>query len=272
MSTNQIPGPRPLPNKPLVEAIFELRWKLKEPGSGMPPHDPGFRIALGRYYDKVRSDYPFVVDLPTAQVPEAMTAHAVRHQFRADKDKWPVTQLGPGILTVNETAGYKWETFLPRLLSAVKAVFEAYPTDIAPFEPVGVQLRYIDAIRYDTKRDDLIQFLQQRLHTGVAVEPLLFDDPDKPDSPAHLNLNLTFPLASPPGVGILGFATGLRDNKPSIIMEITIRSDADNVPTQEAAFESWLRNAHDVVDKWFFTLCRGELLESFERNDGNAND
>ena len=123
MQDNEIPKPRELPNKPLVEAIFELRWKLRELAPQMPAHDPGFRIALGRYYDMVRKDYPAMVDLPTSQVPEDMTAYAVRHQFRVKEDKWPLTQLGPGILSVNETDGYTWETFKPRLEAAVKAIY-----------------------------------------------------------------------------------------------------------------------------------------------------
>lgn len=271
METDQIPEPHELANKPLVEAIFELRWALKDPGSGFPPQDPGFRIALGRYYDRVRGEYPFVKDLPTSQVPEDMTAYAVRHQFRTGENEWPLTQLGPGILTVNETQGYTWDGFLPRLLTAVAAIFESYPSDITPFQPIGVQLRYINALPFDPESDDLIQFLSQRLHTSVTVKPHLFDDPNKPDSPTHLNLNLTFPLKSPPGVGILGFATGLREHKPSIIMEITIRSGGDDVPKRKPDFEDWLTAAHTVVDKWFFTLCRGELLASFESSDGNAN-
>jgi len=267
-STNEIPVPRSLPNKPLIEAIFELRWKLRDSPS-LLRNDPGFRIALGRYYDQVRHEYPHVVDLPTSQVPEHMTAHSVRHQFRVAKDKWPVTQLGPGILTVNETTGYTWDTFLPRLLSAIKAVFQAYPTDIAPFEPAGVQLRYLDAIELD-QNNDIIRFLREHLHTDVVVEPLLFEGPHNPGKPSRLTLNFTLPLQDPPGAGILGFATASRDNKPIILMETTIRSDDADVPGQEHEFERWLNSAHDVAGNWFFTLIRGNLLSNFERVNGNA--
>ena len=59
-----------LPNKPLAEAIFEFRWALDEKrGQGIAV-DPGFRLLLGRYYDRVKGHYPHVVDLPTAQIPE----------------------------------------------------------------------------------------------------------------------------------------------------------------------------------------------------------
>src|SRR5437870_557567 len=109
MNHDSIPEPRELRHKPLAEAIFELRWALGTGSSTGFEHDPGFRIFLGRYYDRVHQQYPFVVDLPTAQVPEDMTAHVVRHQFRARQNGWPLTQIGPGILTVNHNEEYTWD-------------------------------------------------------------------------------------------------------------------------------------------------------------------
>lgn len=47
-----------LKNKPLVEAIFELRWELKEQESRMKI-DPHYKILVGRIYDKVSNEYPF---------------------------------------------------------------------------------------------------------------------------------------------------------------------------------------------------------------------
>lgn len=270
MSTNPIPAPRELLNKPLVEAIFELRWALRIPGSGLPPQDPGFRIALGRFYDKVRKDYPELIDLPTSQVPEDMTAYTVRHQFRRGKGQWPLTQLGPGILTVNDTNGYTWDSFRPKVLDALDAIFNAYPADIHPFKPSSLRLRYIDAIDFSQETTDPINFLEEYLHTRVVVEPLLFDNPGEASSVQQLRLSLTFPLTKPKGVGVLGFANSARHGKPSIIMEIVIRSEDDNVPSSRKDFPAWVNDAHAVVDKWFFTLCRGQLLERFEEAHADA--
>lgn len=272
MNEEDRPTPRTLQVKPLIEAIFELRWRLRNPGNGLPPHDPGFRIALGRFFDRVQQEYPVAVDLPTAQIPEEMTAYTVRHQFRAAKDKWPLTQLGPGILTVNETTGYTWSTFRPRLLCAIDAMFEAYPSNIAPFEPLGVQLRYLDAFPYAPREQSLLDFLARDLHTSITVDPLLFDDGAGANCPKNINLNMTFPLSKPRGTGTLGFATGLRDNEPVIVMETIIASDSDHVPQRKGEFETWLSEAHELaVDKWFFTLIRGRLLDSFEPRDAHNN-
>lgn len=269
MSDNEIPQPRPLANKPLVEAIFELHWGLQSTRPGLPPQDLGFRIFLGRFYDRVRFDYPHLQDLPTTQVPEELTAHTVRHQFRVGQGQWPLTQVGPGILSVNETAGYDWATFQPRLMRAIRALFDSYPTDVAPFVPQMVQLRYIDAIPYNPSEMNPTRFLAELLHTTVTVDPKLFDDPKTANQATDVNLNLTFPLQKPTGVGVLAFSTGLKEGQPSIVMQITIRSEDSGVPKQPDAYEQWLNDAHSVVDKWFFTLCRGPLLKSFEATNAN---
>jgi uncharacterized protein (TIGR04255 family) len=270
MADDRIPEPHHLPNKPLVEAIFELRWGLLTTGPASPPQDPGFRIALGKFYDEVRKHYPVVVDLPTSQIPEDMTAYAVRHQFRTGKNEWPLTQLGPGILTVNDTTGYTWDSFRPKVLQAIEAIFDAYPADLHEFRPQSVRLHYIDAIEFDPDATDPISFLEEHLHTKVVVEPLLFDDPDNPDAAQQVRLNLNFPLSKPKGIGALVFANGARENRPSIIMEILIRSDASDVPQSPAAFATWIDDAHAIVDKWFFTLCRGDLLRRFEEKPAHA--
>jgi uncharacterized protein (TIGR04255 family) len=179
---DEIPTPRPLVKKPLVEVVFELRWKLSE---GPLAKDPGFRIFVGRYYDRVRSQYPDIVDLPSSQIPEEMTAHVVRHQFWTGKGQWPLTQIGPGILTVNETDGYLWESFRPRLVHAVRCLAESYPQDIHKLTPTQVSLKYIDAVPFDPTQSSttLLQFMREALHTGIDVEPRLFDTPEQSSSP-----------------------------------------------------------------------------------------
>jgi uncharacterized protein (TIGR04255 family) len=266
----RIPERQPLANKPLVEAIFELRWALSPARQGIAV-DPGFRIFLGRYYDRVKSEYPAVFDLASSAVPEEMTPHQVRHQFRKAKDDWPLTQIGPGIMTVNETSGYLWDTFQPKLLHAIHAVYASYPREIASFLPLVGALKYMDAVEYDPERSKtpLLAFLRSHLHTGIEIEPLLFENPLERESPASVNLTVAYPLSKPLGVVQLMMAIGKRGNRPSIIIETTVQSQEDAVPKKEEDWEQWLRDAHAVSDRWFFALVRGELLEEFEPQHEN---
>ncbi|MCX6750116.1 MAG: hypothetical protein NTZ83_01545 [Candidatus Pacearchaeota archaeon] len=46
-----------LKNKPLVEAIFELRWQLKEIQPGVKV-DPNYKMLIGRVYERLKEEYP----------------------------------------------------------------------------------------------------------------------------------------------------------------------------------------------------------------------
>ena len=47
-----------LENKPLIEAIFEVRWSLTEVMPNINV-DPAYKILIGRFFDKINKDYPF---------------------------------------------------------------------------------------------------------------------------------------------------------------------------------------------------------------------
>jgi len=59
----------PLKNKPLIEAIFELRWELHEQTPGMKPH-PHHKIPISKMYDRISDEYPFREQSPTATIPD----------------------------------------------------------------------------------------------------------------------------------------------------------------------------------------------------------
>src|SRR5688572_6805482 len=133
-----------LKNKPLVEAIFELGWSVPDPS------DQFLDILPGLYFGEVRTDYPHIENLPASQVPLPLVLNAVRHRFRKEKDGWPLTQIGPGVLTVNDTVGYTtWKDFLPRISNAVSALAKVY-NKAEPF--TRAELRYINAVEFDPKR------------------------------------------------------------------------------------------------------------------------
>jgi uncharacterized protein (TIGR04255 family) len=261
-----LPEPHPLLNKPLVEVVFELRWQLEEGRQLGLMTDPGFRIFMGRFYDRVKGQYPQIEDVPASQVPDDMTPHTVRHQFWTGKRKWPVVQIGPGIVTVNETEGYLWNSFRPRLVDAIRKLYESYPAEIFELKPAQVTLKYIDAVAFDPthSKTPLLRFLRESLHTGIDVEPLLFQDPEEAASPLGVNLTLNFRSEKPKGAVVLTIANGLKETKSSVIWETTIVSKQEDVPTTPEQFATWLDDAHEISDKWFFTLTRGQLLHRFE--------
>jgi uncharacterized protein (TIGR04255 family) len=253
-----------LAKKPLVEAIFELRWKLERTADPANARDPGFKILFGRFFDQVRNKYPAVIDLPSSIMPEEMVPHVVRHQFRTGPDTWPLLQLGPGILTVNDTAGYTWPGFKENLVHALSATFDSYPQDLYIFQPTQVVLRYINSIPVDPAKDKVIDYLKQKLHTTICIAPTLAETVNSLDQPSGLNLSLAFPMISPSGVCGLSFSTGLAGDEPALIWQLDAQASGDDVPLNQHALAQWLDAAHGVIETWFERLSDGELLTSFK--------
>ena len=115
-----------LKNKPLVETILEVKWDLESRASGVQ-RDPHFKLLLGRFYDRLSDEYPEHEQLASAMIPDEMSAYIVSHQFRQAPSDWPLVQLGPGIMTLNETHKYTWDDFRSRALTVIERLLEAHP-------------------------------------------------------------------------------------------------------------------------------------------------
>lgn len=58
-----------LTNAPLVEAIFEIHWKLStSPNLPNLSIDPNYKILVGRFFERVQKEYKFMEPLPSLKV------------------------------------------------------------------------------------------------------------------------------------------------------------------------------------------------------------
>ncbi len=254
-----------LDHAPLVEAIFEMRWHLPEGGgAGKPPSDPNYPLLLGSFYREVKADYPYHEKLPAAEVPSELVPHTVQHRFRSGRGEWPLVQLGPGIMSVNDTESYRWEgDFLPRCVSALSAVRTQYPNQ--PPEPTAMMLRYVNALEFDYLDQNLFEFLNDKLGIGVAYSKEVFEKTGTKRRPEHLNWDTSFPVDAPKGSIGLKLGTGSKHGDRALIWEIRFRSEVlTPVEDDWSDLQRWLQDAHLVVEKWFLGLAEGELLESFK--------
>ena len=102
----------------------DVQMSLPQPGV----IDPYYRLLLGRFFDRVKDQYPVPEQLPTATIPEMLVPQVVQQRFRIQKDGWPLLQIGPGILTVNDTAHYTWTDFRQRGIDAMANLHDnSYP-------------------------------------------------------------------------------------------------------------------------------------------------
>jgi uncharacterized protein (TIGR04255 family) len=251
-----------LKNKPLVEAILELKWKLEKPAPNVYL-DPHYKILLGRLQERIADDYPEPESLPAASMPDEIAPYIVRHRFRVAKMDWPLIQIGPGVMTLNETQKYTWPDFRERALAAVKKLFEAHPNP-DELKIQDLMLRYIDAVETDYSSESILQFLKDKMQVQVSFPIDLFDQPDINKLPRHFRLESSFFCKNPKGIVNVTFATGEKNNEPALVWETLVKSSGEDVPPMPDKFKNWIDSAHQLTDDWFFKLIKGELERRFD--------
>jgi len=252
-----------LKNKPLVEAIFEYRWELVPGPEGMKVF-PHYDVLIGSLYEKIKNDYPFHQDLLSANIPSSMVEYIPQHRFRKGKNEHPLVQLGPGILTVNDAVGYVWEDFKPRIVKTIQALFDAYPDDKRSLEPSRLDLRYIDAIKFDFENENILDFLRKNMKLDLGIGPALFEDTGIGNAPKGLDLKLGFECATPNGAFKIRLRRGIFNKLDALIWETTVTSVKEmGLPKIPEEIGIWLEQSHDITHKWFFRLIEGNLMGQF---------
>jgi uncharacterized protein (TIGR04255 family) len=247
-----------LNQKPLVEAIFELRWGLDGP-PGMAI-DPYYQMLIGQMFAAIKESYPHWERLPVAELPEGFTSFMPHHQFRVGADAWPLIQMGPGLLTVNDTEGYVWETFFPRCAAVIETLFRLYPEATEKLRIFEISLRYIDA-------DSLlglspVDFLRN-LKLNVDAHKSLFEGGRIGANSLGLGLSLAYPALYPKGLFQISCSQGKKHNQDAMIWETQVVSRGADAPRQPETINVWLQEAHDTIHDWFFRQIDGPLLEKY---------
>ncbi len=250
-----------LKNKPLVEAILEVRWQLQGTPPG-PQVDTHYRLLLGRLFDRMLADYPEHEQLPIASIPDEMVGHVVQHRFRVAENSWPLIQVGPGVFTVNSTADYKWQDFRPRVMSAIEKLYDAHPK-AEDLKITNIILRYIDAVDFDYNTENTLVFLREKLKLNISLPANLFSGMRVEDKPNGLVSQFSFRTEKPRGIMNLRCATGQKQHTPALIWETTVASSGDDLPRMPKAFAGWIDEAHELTDDWFFKMIEGDLERRF---------
>lgn len=253
-----------LPNKPLIEAILELKWELEGAAEGIH-RDPMYPFYVGKFYDLLKGEYPHVERLPAAQVPDEITAYEVKYRFRKAKGGYPLIQAGPGVATLNFTDEYHWDAFLAGAKDFLGKLVEAYGLGGHGQKPTftSILLRYINAVQVTPQDTNVMDYLLDKLHTSVSLPKDVMASPQISGDPVGFYFSASYPLNRPEGVGTIRLATGSRSAKPAVIWELSIQSQKEQSPREVRECESWLKDAHDAAESWFFSLIKGELETQF---------
>jgi uncharacterized protein (TIGR04255 family) len=258
--TSKTDYPGKLSSKPLVEAIFEMRWELTEKDGYQV--DPDFPVFVGKYFEKIGEEYPHREDLSICQISDQHSPHTARHRFRRKKDGWPLTQIGPGILTVNDTEGYDWDGFSSNISDTVKHTFAAYS---GKPKPIKVSLRYINTIPFYPKKSDILKTLKEKLKIDISFEDSVLEKVGVKNH--HQNFGFFSSLPSTDGKLLLiqNYRLGKHERKQVLFWDITVQANEGKVPKTAAAVNKWIEKAHDLLRDWFFYHSEGQLLKKFQQ-------
>jgi len=253
-----------LTHKPLVEAIFELRWGLQLSSRGLKV-DPNSSILVGALYEKIKDIYPYYEKLPSADIPTELSQYIPQHRFRCSEGGWPLIQLGPGIITINATKEYIWEEFKKRIAQSILALYSVYPEGNKLLIPTSLNLRYIDSLPFDFENNNILAYLKKYLKLDIGLYNKLFEDTKIKNAPKGIDIRLGFESVQPDGMMLLRLYRGVSNDKDSLIWETTVVSSPKlELPNIPGDIYDWLEKAHDLTDKWFFNLVEGDLLEQFK--------
>jgi uncharacterized protein (TIGR04255 family) len=252
---------------PLLETIFEIRWEIEQDAQNGRMRDPSYPMMYGRLYERLKKDFPLVEDLPSVQAHPEAAPYVPRHRMRKDKTSYPLIQVGPGIITVNDSKGYSWTKFQALILRLIESVVELYPNETLPLNFIKAELRYVNGIRFDIAKENPLQFLAEKLHMKLEMDPELFERNSLNERPNGLGLNLSFAMEKP--MGVLSIATNLGqfEGKPAFIQQTLIQSFGELVPSEVSGFTPWLEEAHTAAENCFQVFCKGALMEKFAGND-----
>lgn len=258
-----------LPNAPLIEAWFQLRWGKVGTGAAgkaqefeLPIEDTDFfpgqfrEVAVAEGYSCVERINPHLgIPVP----------HIVTYRFRKAENDWPCYQIGLGIFTVNQVNdGYEWEKFKDDVLKGLKILDKGHPLGLRKLDTMGVLLQYRDAFVFNEGEEPL-SFLSKNFEIGfkppsdfLAFEPIQDDI-----TGIRIAFNLT--TDKPKGSLILELHQGIINGQPGIIMDTIVRSsDGHNFSLEFVPISDWLEEAHNIQRHAFKTLINPAFARTFQ--------
>jgi uncharacterized protein (TIGR04255 family) len=238
-----------LPKAPLQEVIFELYWDMDYNELGVPL-DPRFEIAQGVFAGLIEKDFPFRKRTVPEGFPVNIYPKTIHQFWKADKS-WPVVQIGPGIIAVNDTdKNYHWDkSFFPLIKYSCEQLFKAYKNEIY-FNKISI--RYIDAVEINDKNplDFINSNFKVEVKSSFEISGLL----------TGANISQVFRLADDSQLSIV-ISNGLKNNgSAAMIWQSQIQKE--QTFTLDEVFD-WTHSSHKVLSDLFKKVITPEFYGSF---------
>lgn len=263
-----------LPNAPLAEVVFEIRWELQGEDNLPPPLkvDPGFPAVVDRFTDGARAlGFPAYRDMQ----PMHQTAGwgVFRRHYVKDDQPFPIFQIGPGIFAVNQSSGYQWNEFRDLALNGLRLLIRSYPRlKSFAFTPVHIELRYVDAFDAELIGTvDFFEFATNATTLQVALPKFIRTEPFS-TTETRARIQAGFKLTKRKNT-IFSFDLGPGKNEEVEIMrlESKVLSASADIPKMRLGRASsldgvtqWLEESHELTSAFFKSFVKASILEKFK--------
>lgn len=237
-----------LPNAPLIEVIFEIRWRIQNNQDLQ-----NSQYLHGDMYATLKDKYPVRESLVPPELPLEILIGKPVYRFRKKPDQYPLFQVGPGLLTLNTLDDeYYWHTFYNNSKEILESFNAVSSTEaINEINPI---LTYIDFFPFDFEKSNVIDYLNKNFNITYKQNFIESGHPK--------GLNIEFHYEIDQGNISIFFQKGKHNNGNGIVLKTKL-----NGPTLELEIKSllnWLDQAHGFCSKTFEKLTEGPLYESFK--------
>lgn len=237
-----------LKNAPLLEVIFELRWRMLDKS-----HWEKYPYLQGDLYTFLKERYPIRELLVSGEVPQELLVNKPIYRFK-NKNRYPLFQVGPGLLTLNTIEEkYNWQNYSKDIEELCEVFFKVY--DFENEERVIPSLSYFDFLKVDWKENNVLEYISENLNLKVEKRFYMSDNP-----PNSFSWNIGYPTSL--GNITLRIDAGSNNKKEKGLIVQTQLIGLENEP-KLTSLRDWLNDAHEVCSKLFKDLTQGSLYNSF---------
>ncbi|MEQ9329151.1 MAG: TIGR04255 family protein [Rhodospirillales bacterium] len=262
-----------LPNAPLAEVVFELRWSIPKIEYAPPTlaPDPSYP-AIFDGFEKYAKSVGFGTIRDIHPVYTGPIHGVARRFYQTDDSGFPLLQLGPGIMAVNDSSQYEGQSFKDRCIQATLAIKSYFPKlKSGKYDIVRMELKYIDVFNKEVVGTiNSIDFCRAATNLQIDLIDFLKSDVFRKqgsnirfqyDSEVSSKFRSRFSFDIGSGKNEVDDVVRLESRVVSAVKERMPRMNSKKFGDD---IDAWLEEAHSVTSPFFRDFIKSDVLQKFK--------